>query len=190
MRLRQKDIDLERRQLTIRAGKGNKDRVTMIPESLKKPISDRILSCRKLHGEDRANNAEGVAMPNALARKMPNTSKSWEWLWLFPQDHPSKDPDSGTLRRHHVDTTVYGEAIKRAAQKINANKRITSHVLRHSFATHLLESGTDIRSIQQLLDHADLRTTEIYTHVAQGQNGCGVMSPLDIHPLITKNSNS
>lgn len=179
--LRIKDVDLERGQLTIRAAKGNKDRVTIIPESLKVPLQEQLDLCRKLYNGDRTNRAEGVAMPNALARKMPNASISWEWFWLFPQDHESRDPDTGVMRRHHVHASVYGEAIRRAAKKINANKRITSHVLRHSFATHLLESGTDIRTIQDILGHADVKTTEIYTHVAVGQNGRGVRSPLDAH---------
>lgn len=177
--LRIKDVDLERGQLTIRSGKGGKDRVSIIPESLKEGLRIQIERCRDLYQADRRNKSNGVSMPNALDRKMPKASISWEWFWLFPQDHESRDPVSGVKRRHHVHPTVYGEAIKRAAKKMDTSKRVTSHVLRHSFATHLLESGTDIRSIQNLLGHADVRTTEIYTHVAVGQNGCGVRSPLD-----------
>jgi len=161
LRLRVKDIDLERKLLTVRGGKGDRDRVTMIPDSLVEPLRDRLSKCKAVYEGDRAQDANGVYLGNALERQMPKASKSWLWFWLLK-------------RRHHVHTSVYGDAMSRAAKKLSINKRISSHVLRHSFATHLLEAGVDIRTIQSLLGHADVKTTEIYTHVAKGVNGCGV----------------
>jgi len=177
--LRIKDIDLERRQLTIRAGKGGKDRVTILPNVLVASLEAQKKRCRKLFELDRAAGAPGVALPNALARKMPKAGESWQWFWLFPAQKESRDPESGMIRRHHIHASVYGNAIKRAVDVAGLEKRVTSHVLRHSFATHLMESGKDIRTIQSLLGHADVKTTEIYTHVAEGSNATGVKSPLD-----------
>ena len=119
-------------------------------------------------------------MPNALGRKIPGAAKSWEWMWLFPAKALSRDPQSGIERRHHLHPQVYGAAIKRAVKKTGISKAITSHSLRHSFATHLLEAGTDIRTLQELLGHADVKTTEIYAHSAQVGNSRGVRSPLDL----------
>ncbi len=178
--LRIKDVDLDRRQLTVRCGKGDRDRVTLIPDSLCEAIAAHIEEVRKVYAADRENDANGVYLPKALVRKMPLAGKRWEWFWLFPAKADSVDPDSGIKRRHHIHGDRYNAALVLAAKEAGIEKRVTSHVLRHSFATHLLESGSDIRTIQDLLGHADVRTTEIYTHVAKGQNGRGVRSPLDV----------
>ncbi len=179
MRLRVKDVDRERGQVVIRGGKGDKDRVTILPERVRRALDGIWNDLRKLHEEDRAAGVPGVALPGALARKMSRAGERWEWFWIFPDDHLSIDPESGVERRHHLHPQVYGEAVMRAAREAGIEKRVTSHVLRHCFATHLLEGGTDLRTIQELLGHNDVKTTEIYTHVAAGVNGCGVRSPLD-----------
>ncbi len=177
--LRVKDVDLDRGTLTVRSGKGGDDRVTMVPDNVREDLAKQLVYARRLYDLDRDAGANGVFLPNALVRKIPSAAKQWEWFWLFPSAQESRDPDSGVRRRHHVHTSAYGRAVTKAARLAGVVKRVTTHVLRHSFATHLLEAGTDIRSIQDLLGHGDVKTTEIYTHVAMRQNGCGVRSPLD-----------
>lgn len=176
--LRIKDIDFHQREITIRAGKGGKDRVTMLPASLLPDLKVHINDIRRYHELDRANNAPGVAMPEALARKYPNAGSSWAWFWCFPADHLSTDPVSGVHRRHHLFEQAVQRAIKRAVQTAGIAKPATTHTLRHSFATHLLMGGYDIRTVQELLGHANVATTMIYTHVLN-QGGRGVISPLD-----------
>jgi integron integrase len=177
--LRVKDVDRERGQVVIRGGKGDKDRVTILPERVKHALAEIWEDLRSVHEGDRAAGVPGVTLPGALARKMTKAGERWEWFWIFPDDHLSRDPESGIVRRHHLHSKTYGEAVTRAAQRAGVKKRVTSHVLRHCFATHLLENGTDIRTLQELLGHADVKTTEIYTHVAMGVGAMGVKSPLD-----------
>jgi integron integrase len=178
VRLRMKDVDLLRGTLTVRKGKGDKDRMTVLPKSLLKEIAAHIEQARALWEQDVREGKAGVYIPGALARKFRNASETFEWFWLFPAKQLSVDPESGRRMRHHLHDKVYNEAIKRAAAAAGIEKRVTSHALRHSFATHLLENGTDLRTIQELLGHEDITTTEIYLHVSMS-HGLGVCSPLD-----------
>lgn len=177
--LRVKDLDFDRGQVVVRGGKGDKDRTSILPESLMLRLRTHLESVRKLHEGDRARNLPPVFMPKGLGRKLPTAGISWEWFWVFPAPRIGTDPETKVRRRHHMHPSVFQRHIKKAAQQAGIPKRVTPHALRHSFATHLLESGVDIRSVQELLGHEDVRTTQRYTHVAQGVNGVGVQSPLD-----------
>ena len=178
LRLRVKDVDIERLQLAVRAGKGDKDRLTMVPRSLAGPLKAHRERLRGLHAADRAAGLPGVALPEALARKWPKAGEKFEWFWMFPSRNLMTDPRSGVVRRHHVLDATFQKAIREAAARAQLDKKVTPHTLRHSFATHLLEGGTGIRDLQDLLGHADISTTQIYLHTAK-QTGVGIRSPLD-----------
>jgi integron integrase len=178
LQLRVKDIDFEYRTLLVRAGKGGKDRAVMLPASLAAPLREQLARARLLWAADREAGAPGVAMPDALARKYPQAPASWTWFWVFPQGKASADPRSRTVRRHHLHDETFQRAFKRAAQLAGLAAPATPHTLRHCFATHLLHSGYDIRTVQSLLGHADVSTTMIYTHVLKVGGGA-VRSPLD-----------
>jgi integron integrase len=179
VRLRVQDVDLGRGTVTVRCGKGDKDRVTVLPKSLRDEVARQVARAREVWRGDREAGLAGVWLPGAMARKYRRAAESFEWFWLFPSRQVSVDPESGIPRRYHLHGQVYNEAIKRAAAAAGIEKRVTSHALRHSFATHLLEAGTDLKRIQEVLGHEDITTTEIYLHVAIGVNGLGVESPLD-----------
>ncbi len=176
--LRVKDVDFDAGMLIVRGGKGDKDRRTVLPESLHGPLRAHLQSVRALHDEDRRAGVAGVALPAALERKYANAGVDWGWFWLFPARAWSVDPRSGVVRRHHQHPSAVQKNFKQAASAAGVVKQASWHTLRHSFATHLLEAGTDIRTIQELLGHRDVQTTMIYTHVAQ-RNRLGVFSPLD-----------
>jgi integron integrase len=178
VRLRIMDIDFSRRQVMIRDGKGQKDRVTMLPERFTGALQQHLAQIRAFYDEDRSKNIPGVYMWPALARKYPKAATEWKWQYVFPARNLSVDPRSGTVRRHHISESLVQKAVKDAANRAGLTRRISCHTLRHSFATHLLEARYDIRTVQELLGHADVSTTMIYTHVLN-RLGISVMSPAD-----------
>lgn len=178
LRLRVKDLDFERRQLTIQRGKGGKDRPGIVPDALVQPLRAQVEAVRELHRADLAAGYGDARLPGAYVRKHPGAARALGWQFLFPATRISADPRTGLMHRHHLAPSAIQKAVREAARRAEIEKRATCHTLRHSFATHLLEDGTDIRTVQELLGHARLATTQIYTHVA-GLNGLGVKSPLD-----------
>lgn len=178
LRLRIHHLDLERQRLQVYAGKGDKDRITVLPARLVPTLREHVARLRELWESDRKRELPGVWLPEGLAKKYSKAGVSWEWQWLFPAREPSLDTTAGITRRHHVSDAWFQRLLKRAAEQSGLTKRVTPHTLRHSFATHLLESGADIRTVQELLGHASVETTQIYTHV-MAKPGLGVRSPLD-----------
>jgi integron integrase len=178
VRLRVQDLDFGYKQITVRNGKGGKDRVVPLPEKLAGPLRQHLVRVRELHAGDLAAGLGEVYLPDALARKIPSASKAWPWQYVFPSGRVSADPRSGVLRRHHLHETALQKAVNAAARTAGIEKRVGTHTLRHSFATHLLQAGYDIRTVQELLGHSDVSTTMIYTHVLN-RGGEGVQSPLD-----------
>lgn len=178
VQLRVKDVDLERLEVTVRRGKGGKDRVTPLPRRLCRPLEVHLGERRQLFEHDQVAGTAWVELPGALERRSPDDARSWQWQWLFPASTHYTEPSDGRRRRHHHHESAVQKAVKDAARRAEISKRVTCHSLRHSFATHLLEAGYDIRTIQELLGHTSLTTTMIYTHVT-GQGGLGVRSPFD-----------
>ncbi|MEX2555882.1 MAG: integron integrase [Actinomycetota bacterium] len=176
--LRVKDLDFGRQEFLVRDGKGAKDRVTMLPEALRGPLEQHLRVIRRQHAKDLARGLGRVPMPTALARKYPRADREWGWQWVFPATSHYRDRETGIEHRHHLHKSVVQKAVRAAARGVGIAKHVTSHTFRHSFATHLLEDGYDIRTVQELLGHEDVRTTMIYTHVLN-RGGLGVYSPLD-----------
>jgi integron integrase len=183
LQLRVKDVEFERGAIIVREGKGGKDRAVMLPQSLVPALQEHLAKTRVPWSADQAAGRGGVEMPDALARKFPRAGTSWGWFWVFPQATHSTDPRSGVVRRHHLYDQTFQRAFRRAVERAGIHKMATPHTLRHSFATHLLQSGYDIRTVQELLGHSDVSTTMIYTHVLK-VGGRGVRSPVDALPVI------
>jgi integron integrase len=178
LRLRVKDVEFGQGFLAIRDAKGDKDRIVPLPKRLREPLTQQIAHARAIHTKDLASGYGRVSLPYALARKYPNADKEWPWQYVFPSTKLSRDPRSDDIKRHHIFDSYMEDAVKRAALAAGLSKRITCHTFRHSFATHLLENGRDIRLIQELLGHSDVKTTMIYTHVAKSPVP-RVVSPID-----------
>jgi len=178
LRLRIKDVDFGRGEITVREGKGARDRRTVLPVSLVESLQRQVERARVLHAADLREGFGQAWLPFALARKYPNAGREPGWQYLFPSERRSVDPRDGVVRRHHLDDQVVGRALKGAARRVGLVKPVSAHTLRHSFATHLLEAGYDIRTVQELLGHKDVATTQVYTHVLNRGAG-GVLSPLD-----------
>lgn len=178
LRLRVQDLDFGAREIMVRDGKGGKDRVTLLPDSCREPLLEQLEYARQLHQRDLSEGWGRVALPDALARKYPNASAQWGWQWVFPQETRWCNEQMGEQGRHHVHETIVQRAVKEAVQRSGVTKHASCHTLRHSFATHLLENGYDIRTIQELLGHKSVNTTMIYTHVLN-RGGRGVRSPMD-----------
>lgn len=178
LQLRVKDVDFDRRQLAVRRGKGGRDRATVLPASATAALREHLARVRVLHARDLAEGAGRVWLPGAVGRKLPGASCEWGWQWVFPASTRYRDAATGEERRHHLHATAVQRAVRAAGLRAGVARRVTCHAFRHSFATHLLEAGYDIRTIQELLGHRDVRTTMVYTHVAR-RGGAGVVSPAD-----------
>jgi integron integrase len=178
LRMRVQDVDFSANQITIRDGKGAKDRLTMLPQGIKEPLKEHLKDVQRIHQQDSKEGWGRVFLPDALARKYPNAPAEWSWQWVFPQENRWMNPKTGEQGRHHVDESIVQKAIKAAVRRAGITKHATCHTFRHSFATHLLEDGYDIRTVQELLGHEDVKTTMIYTHVLN-RGGKGVRSPMD-----------
>lgn len=178
LRLRVKDLDFERGEITVRDGKGDKDRVTTMPRAVVHRLQEHLQRVKRIHEQDVADGYGRVELPHALARKYPNANRDWAWQFVFPQERRWRNPKTGEQGRHHIDESLFQRSLKAAVREAGLTKRVTSHTFRHSFATHLLADGYDIRTVQELLGHKDVRTTMIYTHVLN-RGGRAVRSPAD-----------